>query len=294
MKKEQIPSDPTQSFRFFSWKDNLDNLLLSQGSSSFIAVPGMGKVWHYHPEIELTLFTEGEGIRYIGDNVKFFKALDLVLLGPNIPHHWTAARSSGYCIQFSLSPASPLAGLHEIGRLKTLIDQANKGLKFSERCRHDVLALMEQCVTCHPIERLAIFLQILYRLSHSRSSPISGFVPQGLSSSKSAVVKKAVQYILENAASEELELVHVLEHVQMSRATFSRHFQQALGQSYTQFVQAIRLETARNLLVSTDKAVTEIAFAAGFSNLSHFNTLFKSRWNMSPRQLRNSFQGADR
>lgn len=286
MKKEHIPSDPEQSFRFFSWKDSLDNLLIHHGGSSSVEVKGMGNVWHYHPEVELTLFTEGEGIRYIGDNVKSFKSHDLVLIGSNLPHHWTTEHSSGYCIQFSFDPSSPLASLHESGSLKTLLDKANKGLKFSKQCQKDVLVLIERCKDCSPVERLSIFLKILDRLSNARTTPISTFVPQGLSGSKSAVVKKAVQYIVDNASNEELELQEVLDYVNMSRATFARHFQRALGQSYTQFVQAIRLETARNMLASTDKPITEIAFASGFSNLSHFNTVFKKRWSMSPRDLR--------
>lgn len=286
MKKEIIPSDPDQSFRFFSWKDSLDNLLLRRSGSNFALKEGMGNVWHYHPEVEITLFTKGVGIHYIGDDVSSFKAPDLFMIGSNLPHHWTCESSSGYCIQFSLAPTSPLAALHELGHLKAFIEKSRKGLKFSARCREDVLSLIERCLSCAPLERLSIFLKILDRLSNSRSNPISTFTPQGLSETKSEVVKKAVQYILENARNEDLELQQVLDHVTMSRPTFSRHFQQTLGQSYTQFVQAVRLETARNYLVNTDKAITEIAYASGFSNLSHFNSLFKKRWSLSPRELR--------
>lgn len=102
----------------------------------------------------------------------------------------------------------------------------------------------------------------------------------------SEAVQKAVRFIVENATDENLNLQSVLDHTRMSRATFSRHFQQALGQSYTRFVQSIRLETARNLLATTDKTVTEIAYESGFANLSHFNALFKKRWMMSPSNLR--------
>lgn len=290
MIKEHIPSDPEQSFRFFSWENSLDNVQLNRGDGTSVEFSGMGNVWHYHPEFELTLFTEGEGIRYIGDDVRAFDSPDLVLLGSNLPHYWATERSAGYCMQFSFDPSSPLSGLHESGYLKDLLNKSKKGLKFSKRCRNDVLALIEECKECAYVERLAIFLKILHRLSNARTTSISAFVPQGLSGSKSAVVKKAVQYIVENAGDENLELQQVLDKVNMSRATFSRHFQRALGQSYTQFVQSIRLETARNMLAATDKPITEIAFASGFSNLSHFNSLFKKRWSMSPKQLRSSLQ----
>ena len=288
IKKENIPPDPEQSFRFFSWKDSLKNLYLYQGKREVVEEQGMGNEWHFHPEIELTLFTQGAGFRYIGDDVRFFTAPELVLLGSNLPHHWEVGESSGFCIQFSPDPTSPLTGLRESSGLKDLLGRSAKGLLFSKRCTEEVKDMMEDGLEGTPIERLTVFLQILNRLNKARATAISSCVPQGLSANKSDVVQKAVRFIVENATDENLELQSVLDHVRMSRATFSRHFQQALGQSYTRFVQSIRLETARNLLASTDKPVTEIAYAAGFSNLSHFNVLFKKRWAMAPRDLRNS------
>src|SRR6056297_3119451 len=44
--------------------------------------------WHFHPEIELTLILESEGVRYVGDNTSNFCEGDLVLIGSNLPHIW--------------------------------------------------------------------------------------------------------------------------------------------------------------------------------------------------------------
>lgn len=287
MKKEHITADPKQSFRFFSWEGSLDTLQQhDENPAELTDSEGMGNVWHYHPEIELTLFTQGKGIRYIGDNVASFDAPDLVLLGANLPHYWDTDHSSGYCIQFLFDPTSPLAALHESGSLKSLLDKANKGLKFSNNCLEDILPLLEQCKQAKSLERLTLLLKVLDRLNNAKTSEISSYIPQGLSENNNIVIKKAVQYIVQNATDEELVIQHVLDHVNMSRATFSRHFQKVLGLSFTQFLQSIRLEKARNLLVSSDKSITEIAFEAGFSNLSHFNKIFKKRWSLSPRDLR--------
>lgn len=286
MQKELIASDPNQSFRFFSWQDNLENIRLHKGKNESAAVAGMGNVWHYHPEIELTFFTEGEGIHYIGDDISAFESPELVLLGSNLPHYWDADTSSGFCIQFSFDPTSPLAGLHESSDFAKLLKQAKRGLLFSKNCRADVLPLVEKCMYADPVERLSLFLQIIHRLSKARSTALSSYIPQAANQSKSPLIKSAIQYIVEHATQEDLKLCKVLNHVKMSRATFSRQFQKALGQSYTNFVQSIRLETARRLLTTTDKSITEIAYASGFSNISHFNSLFRTRWNMSPSALR--------
>src|SRR5438045_9134084 len=44
--------------------------------------------WHYHPEVELIHFKKGEGTQFIGDNIKRFKAGDVVLVGAHLPHYW--------------------------------------------------------------------------------------------------------------------------------------------------------------------------------------------------------------
>ena len=59
---------------------------------------------HYHPEYEINLVLNTYGERIVGDSIEAFKDIDLVMLGPNIPHKWCGKVVKGnhvITIQFS-------------------------------------------------------------------------------------------------------------------------------------------------------------------------------------------------
>jgi AraC family transcriptional regulator, exoenzyme S synthesis regulatory protein ExsA len=71
-----------------------------------------------------------------------------------------------------------------------------------------------------------------------------------------------------------------------SLATFKRDFQKKYSASPKQWINQKRLAHARMLLMNTDKNISEIAFACGFENVSHFNKLFKKEHKIVPNALR--------
>jgi len=44
--------------------------------------------WHAHEEYELHLIVETRGKSFVGDHIGDFKAGDLFMTGPNLPHNW--------------------------------------------------------------------------------------------------------------------------------------------------------------------------------------------------------------
>src|SRR5271154_1087374 len=72
-----------------------------------------------------------------------------------------------------------------------------------------------------------------------------------------------------------------------------RVFHDQFGVSPVEFAQTQRLLLAKRLLTDTSSSVTEVAFAAGFGSLRRFNTLFKTRYRLSPMQLRKTPRRTD-
>lgn len=98
-------------------------------------------------------------------------------------------------------------------------------------------------------------------------------------------VNRARQFI-ENHFAEEISPGDVAAAVHLSASRLSHLFREQMNTSLVAYRNALRLEQARFLLANTDLRVVDIALKSGFSNLGHFNGLFKRLAGLSPRQYR--------
>lgn len=78
------------------------------------------------------------------------------------------------------------------------------------------------------------------------------------------------------------------EFCNMSKSHFARVFKHVAGMPPVQFMLAIRIERAKELLTFTDKTIAEIGEASGFRDQNYFARTFKKVTGMSPKQYRNA------
>jgi transcriptional regulator GlxA family with amidase domain len=72
----------------------------------------------------------------------------------------------------------------------------------------------------------------------------------------------------------------------MSRATFARVFQHALGQAPMRYLSDWRMTLARDLLLAQDVALAEIAARVGYSSVYAFATAFRRHHGEPPGRWR--------
>lgn len=72
----------------------------------------------------------------------------------------------------------------------------------------------------------------------------------------------------------------------LGRRRFTELFREITGESWLKRVQRLRMEYAANLLASTERSVTAIAFECGFEDLSHFHHSFKAHYGTTPLAYR--------
>ena len=73
----------------------------------------------------------------------------------------------------------------------------------------------------------------------------------------------------------------------------TRLFSSYLNAAPATYYRKVRLDHGRNLLLNTTRKVTEIAYATGFSDTSHFALWFRKMYGETPAEFRKRRTGVD-
>lgn len=101
----------------------------------------------------------------------------------------------------------------------------------------------------------------------------------------SVLLAEALKYMQAHAA-EDLSRDDVARVACLSPTHFSRVVKQTFGQSFTELLQRIRVEKAREMLDLTEKSLVEVAAECGFSDQSYFTKVFQKVSGQTPGEYR--------
>ncbi len=92
--------------------------------------------------------------------------------------------------------------------------------------------------------------------------------------------------IIEENRLVESDIFELARKLGMTDRHLRRIFAAEFGVSPVQYLQTCRLLLAKNLLTDTSLPVTQVAMSSGFGSVRRFNDLFKSRYKLTPSDLR--------
>ena len=95
-----------------------------------------------------------------------------------------------------------------------------------------------------------------------------------------------IQFWLRTHLNTELSLTEISEQFGMSQRSFTRRFKAATGVRATQYWQQLRIETAKELLASSNLTIQEIADQVGYQDQGHLTRLFKQHLTLTPKAYR--------
>jgi AraC-like DNA-binding protein len=256
---------------------------------------------HLHPEYQLFLVLEGMGTRIIGDNIKPFKAGDLVFTGPNLPHLWkndesyfsksNQTKTSGIVIYFPEDFLGDIINLkEELENIRDLFDKATRGLEIQGKTNRLVGRMMEELLRTEGVDSIILLLKILNTIANSADGyPIThvNYVPIN-NKTETDRMNRVYHYVMKKFR-QKVSLEDVSDLLNMTPTSFSRYFKSRVNRPFSEFLKEVRIDYALKLLKENKISVNQVSYESGYSTLSNFNKHFKEITGKTPLNYRQEY-----
>ena len=256
-----------------------------------VAAPlNMNVLYHWHPEIEITLVRAGGFVMTIDGHEYTAEDGDIFFCSPNSLHSITkgVGHHKAYdTIIFSLSLIDFDANTDI--KEKIITPLADNKIYFPPRIqtsnphRAEIFNLLARLVEINKspekTERMETALLILrlflimYKSSMFDIPPSEDF--------ENARIRKVTSFIEKNH-SRPISLSELSSLCNLSEKYFCTLFKAATGKTPIEYVNCVRIKNACNLLLETHETVTAIALECGFDNISYFIRQFTKSMGSSP------------
>jgi two-component system response regulator YesN len=141
-----------------------------------------------------------------------------------------------------------------------------------------VLSLMQSDIPGTTEAVVKLVEQILNHISHHGTTE------------SNYLLSMAKEYVRDHIADERLNLEAVSNHVGLSRVYFCKLFHQMEGISFSAYLKTIRIEKAKQLLMTTNLKIFEVSNAVGFSHAKYFGQVFKQEVGQTPVEFQKHIQ----
>lgn len=256
--------------------------------------------WHYHDEYELHLITATSGKAFVGDWIGQFQPGHLVLTGPRLPHNWVSmdlpeggVPERDLVIQFPHAPIEESSRhIPELRSVLPLLERAKHGIEFFDMLE-PALQHWHKVKAAQGLARFSAFCAFLSDLAQCRDYRLlSNAQIQSVDDDAQLDQINAILSRITNNLGEPLSAADLAQELGMNESRFSRFFRRATGNTFTDFVNHVRVNRACQLLMESERQITLIGYEVGFNNIANFNRRFLDIKGMTPREYRR--QGASR
>jgi AraC-like DNA-binding protein len=266
----------------------------------YLTAPHFDPNWHFHSEFQLFIVLKGTGTRFVGDHVHPFKAGDLVLTGPNLPHLWRSDPeyfdgdkslvTEGVVIYFPEDLFNnKFLGKMETMQIRQLLMRAARGIVFGKETSQRVGHMMADLVGKKDFNGILHLLGILHTLSAAEDFSLlaNPAYSNTLRESDTERMNKVHEYVMKHFR-EPIKLEDVAAVASMTPSSFSRYFKTHANKTFSEFLTGIRIGYACKLLVEKNTNISQACYDSGFNTLSNFNRQFRAYTKLTPMEYRRS------
>lgn len=99
------------------------------------------------------------------------------------------------------------------------------------------------------------------------------------------LIKRVLAYIQENFCNSNIDINQVSENVGISRSQLWRKFKATVGYNPSEYLTHLRMQKAKEMLVTGKYKISEVAYDVGFTNPPYFTKCFFQYYGVTPRDF---------
>ena len=247
---------------------------------------------HWQNSMELVFVKKGTGLVYVDLDPFTARAGDIFVFVPGMLHSLSQYPGEAMEYENIIFDVELLGGSSDLCYQRYLLPLQSGRLPLPSRlapghpCYDIALEHLRRLENVNRERMLGYELQVkglLLSLLSLLVSQSDGVPPSDNTDTRR--LKTILQYVTMHY-TETLPVAEAAAVCQCSPSHFMRWFKQMTGQGFTEYLNAYRLNTAAELLRTTDDTVLAVAEQTGFKNLSYFNRAFKTHYGLTPKEYR--------
>jgi len=236
---------------------------------------------HWHEEIELLYFTEGEGVVSCDLKEYAVKAGDIVLVNGKELHTGClrGTKNVYYCIHVDTAFFHNLIG-DEYVVFQNIISDDECADLLKNAIHESQKDGFESIIAVKKIMYEFFALVGRYHISSvlSKDDYVNNF-------KKLHTFNSIIEYI-DRHFDEELSVNMLAKQFYMSPSYFSHQFKKRVNKTVPEYTNELRISHAKSFLEREDMSIGEIASLVGFSDINYFSRKFKALTGMTPSEYR--------
>ncbi len=135
---------------------------------------------------------------------------------------------------------------------------------------------------------VSLYLSKLFEIDINRNSQAPFILFNGQKDHEDETIKKA-QIYMESNLGEKISVEHLANLFAVSKRNFERRFKKATTNTPVEYLQRIKIESAKKSLEKGRENINEIMYSLGYSDSKSFRTTFKKITGLSPLEYKKKY-----
>lgn len=253
---------------------------------------------HWHDEVEIVFVKKGRITIYVGDESFQATAGDLFFVNSGELHFMESDDMSVeyYTLLFPLSflsfqmdDALEQEVFLPLRQKNLLLPIQLKGLQEEAQMTdliREIIQVNDEKEIGYQLRTRILLLELIEGLLKE-----DGLVP-AVFGNAAGMQRELLAYIQEHY-TEKITLHMLAEEFHLSEKYISWYFKEHFSISFTQYVAHLRMTRAKDILLTSEQSVTEVALSCGYPSVNLFIRSFKDMYGITPLQYRKQSKGSN-